>query len=57
MRFRPGLPQLVAALAARDTETMDSLYAEDYVVDWVYGDAFENPPVSAEESAAFVALR
>lgn len=45
--------QLVAALVARDTETMESLHAQDYVVDWVYGDAFENPPVSAEESAAF----
>jgi steroid delta-isomerase-like uncharacterized protein len=45
--------QLVEALAARDIETMKSLHAEDYVVDWVYGDAFENPPVAAEESAAF----
>jgi steroid delta-isomerase-like uncharacterized protein len=45
--------QLVAALAARDIETMQSLYAEDYVVDWVYGDAFESPPSPAEESAAF----
>ena len=45
--------QLVAALLARDTEALKSLHAEDYVVDWVYGDAFENPPVSAEESAAF----
>ena len=45
--------QLVAALAARDLETMRSLHAEDYVVDWVYGDAFESPPRSAEESAAF----
>ena len=45
--------QLVAAMATRDTETMRALHADDYVVDWVYGDAFENPPVSAEESAAF----
>ena len=45
--------QLVAAMADRDIETMQSLHAEDYVVDWVYGDAFENPPVRAEESAAF----
>lgn len=43
----------MAALAARDIETMQSLHAEDYVVDWVYGDAFESPPSSAEESAAF----
>lgn len=45
--------RFVEALAARDGETMRSLHAEDYVVDWVYGDAFETPPVTAEESAAF----
>ena len=45
--------QFVAALAAQDATSMKSLHAEDYIVDWVYGDAFENPPSSAEESAAF----
>ena len=45
--------RLVAAMAERDIETMQSLHAAEYVVDWVYGDAFESPPVSAEESAAF----
>ena len=45
--------QLVTALAEQDIETMKALHAEDYVLDWVYGDAFENPPISAEESAAF----
>ena len=45
--------QLVSAMATQDTETMKALHAKDYVVDWVYGDAFENPPFSAEESAAF----
>ena len=45
--------QFVAALSVRDTETMKSLHAQEYVVDWVYGDAFENPPSSAAESAAF----
>ncbi len=45
--------RFVEALAARDGETMRSLHADDYVVDWVYGDAFEHPPISAEESAAF----
>ena len=32
---------------------MKALHAEDFVLDWVYGDAFANPPVSAEETAAF----
>lgn len=45
--------RFVAALAVQDTATMQSLHAKDYVVDWVYGDAFENSPSSAEESAAF----
>lgn len=45
--------RLVAAMAARDVETMQSLHAGDYVVDWVYGDAFESPPATAEENAAF----
>ena len=45
--------QLVAALAAQDIDTMKALHAEDFVLDWVYGDAFANPPVSAEETAAF----
>jgi len=45
--------RLVAALAARDLGMMRSLHAENYVVDWVYGDAFDNPPRTADESAAF----
>ena len=45
--------RFVAAMAAQDLDTMESLHAADYVVDWVYGDAFENPPTSAEESAGF----
>ena len=45
--------RFVAALSAQDSETMKSLHAKDFVVDWVYGDAFENPPSSAAESAAF----
>ena len=45
--------QLLAALAAGDLVEMMSLRSEDYVVDWVYGDAFENSPLSGEESAYF----
>ena len=40
-------------MAAQGIDAMRSLHAEDYVVDWVYGDAFENPPVSAAGSAGF----
>ncbi len=45
--------QVVAAMSAQDTETLKALHAEGFIIDWVYGDAFETPPSSAEESAAF----
>ena len=45
--------EYVAALAARDSEQMRSLHAPDFVLDWVYGDAFENPPRSAKETHEF----
>jgi steroid delta-isomerase-like uncharacterized protein len=45
--------EYVAALAARDTAKMHSLHSPDFVLDWVYADAFENPPRSAEETKAF----
>ena len=32
---------------------MKSFHADEFMVDWVYGDAFENPPSSAEESNKF----
>ena len=41
------------ALAQGDTTAMAALRAEDYVLDWVYGDAFENSPLTAEETARF----
>lgn len=41
------------ALTARDVETMRSCRTEDYVLDWVYGDAFQDRPDTEEESAAF----
>lgn len=45
--------EYVAALAARDTAKIHSLHSPDFVLDWVYADAFENPPRSAEETKAF----
>lgn len=57
---RPGtasafdvVSQFVEALTARDIEAMESLHTDDYIVDWVYGDAFADPARSAEQSAAF----
>jgi steroid delta-isomerase-like uncharacterized protein len=47
------ISKYAAAMAAQDTETMKSFHADEFMVDWVYGDAFENPPSSAEESNNF----
>jgi len=47
------ISKYVAAMATKDTEAMKSLHAEEFMVDWVHGDAFENPPSSAGESDKF----
>jgi steroid delta-isomerase-like uncharacterized protein len=43
----------VAALASRDSRQMDALRAPDFVLDFVYGDAFESGPLSEKETKAF----
>jgi steroid delta-isomerase-like uncharacterized protein len=45
--------EYAAAMASGDTEKMKSLHAPDYVLDWVYADAFETPPSTAEETDKF----
>ncbi len=45
--------EYVTALAARDTAKMHALHSPDFVLDWVYADAFEDKPRSAEETKAF----
>ena len=45
--------EYVAALAAADIERMKILHAPNYVLDWVYADAFEDPLSTAEESIKF----
>ena len=47
------ISKYVAAMAVGDTDTMKSFHADEFMVDWVYGDAFENPPSSSEESNKF----
>jgi hypothetical protein len=41
------------ALAARDSERMNSLRSSDFVLDFVHGDAFEDGPLSIEETKKF----
>ena len=45
--------EYTAALMARDEQRMKTLHAADFVLDWVYADAFENPPSSAKETHEF----
>ncbi len=42
-----------AALAAGDNEKMNALRSPDFVLDWVYGDAFEDRPRSLDETKEF----
>ena len=42
-----------AALTARDNERMNSLRSSDFVLDFVHGDAFEDGPISVEETKKF----
>ena len=43
----------VKALAGRDSEGMNGLRADDFVLDFVHGDAFENRPMSAQGAQMF----
>ncbi len=42
-----------AAMAAQDSETMHSLHSQDFVLDFIYRDAFESGLLSAEETMQF----
>lgn len=45
--------EYTTALMAQNEQRMKRLRTTDFVLDWVYADAFENPPSSAEETHAF----
>jgi len=45
--------QYVAALAAGDTEHMNTLRTPDFELDFVYGDASASGPLSSEETKQF----
>ncbi|MBW8010440.1 MAG: ester cyclase [Chloroflexi bacterium] len=42
-----------AAIAAANTDKMKALQSADYLLDWVYADAFENPARTAQEMDTF----
>lgn len=43
----------VTGLASSNITVMQALWSEEYVLDWVHGDAFENNPLTTTETAAF----
>ena len=55
----PNLPSLeiiakyTSALCERDNDTMQTLRAPEFVLDWVHSDAFANQPLSQEETSQF----
>ena len=47
------ISEYVSALAAGDTEQMNSLRAPDFELDFVYSDADESAPLTSEETRQF----
>ena len=43
----------VAALNNRDAKGMNALRAPDFALDWVHGDAFDDAPLSEEDTEKF----
>ncbi len=43
----------VSALAKGDAEQMNALRAPDFALDWVHGDAFDDEPLSEEDTEQF----
>ena len=48
-----AVSQYAAALSARDSDRMNALRAPDFVLDFVNGDAFEDRPLSVEQTREF----
>ena len=43
----------VAGISAQDADAMQALRSDDFVLEFVHGDAFEDPPQSAREAELF----
>jgi steroid delta-isomerase-like uncharacterized protein len=43
----------VAALSKGDTQAMDHLRTDDFVLDWVHQDAYQNDPLTVEGTRTF----
>jgi steroid delta-isomerase-like uncharacterized protein len=47
------IEKYIAALRERDTLTMQAMRTSDFVLDWVHMDAFEDRPLSREQTNEF----
>ena len=56
-RVIPGslqtIEKYITALKARDNLTMEAMRTADFVLDWVHADAFENKPLTRQETNQF----
>ncbi len=47
------ISEYVSALANGDAEQMNALRSPDFALDWVHGDAFDDAPLSEEDTEQF----
>ncbi len=45
--------EYIVALSGRNSEQMNALRSPDFVLDWVHGDAYEDEPLSVEDTKQF----
>jgi steroid delta-isomerase-like uncharacterized protein len=49
----PTIEKYIAALKTGDTLTMEAMRTADFILDWVHADAFENKPLTHQETNRF----
>ena len=49
----PTIEKYITALKTADTLTMEAMRTSDFVLDWVHADAFQNSPLTRQETNLF----
>ncbi len=49
----PTIEKYISALKKADTLTMEAMRTPDFVLDWVHADAFQNQPLTHQETNQF----
>ena len=49
----PTIEKYITALKTADTLTMEAMRTPDFVLDWVHADAFQNNPLTHQETNRF----